>query len=68
VTKHDAIWVAIRVMGMWMLAEAAIELPAVLNLPPIARVLLWAGLGIYLVRGGRALFDQACTERVPTAP
>jgi hypothetical protein len=68
VTKQDAIWVAIRVIGMYLLVQAVAELPTVLKLPPIARVVLWAGLGVYLVRGGKALFELACSEPRAAAP
>jgi hypothetical protein len=68
VSKHDLIWVAIRVIGIYMLVQAASMLPFVLGIGTgdgYGRIgwAVNAAIGVYLTCWGGALHRLACTER-----
>jgi hypothetical protein len=60
--KQDVLWIAIRVIGVYVLAQAVIDAPAVFGWPAVVRVLVGAGVGVYLIRGGTLLFEMARAE------
>jgi hypothetical protein len=72
VTKQDAVWAAIRVIGIYMLVHAVVQLPSVFaalasgsDIFSVVTItmILYAAIGWYLMRGGGALYRWACSEQ-----
>jgi hypothetical protein len=71
VSKNDLIWVAIRVIGIYMLVQAAASLPLIFTAVGFGgtsgmSLVSWAfnvAIGLYLTCWGGGLHRLACQER-----